>query len=165
MLDLRVSGISPLRRHGYGHWRHFFQVRYTLGINQDDRDGLRLDTAVLRDLDNELLAGNQRLVAGGESVLFTPYAIFGFKVAAFGYGSGGFISKRKDAVFEQRLHTDVGVGLRLHNPNLVIPTVELRVAVVHSDDHWDPTVTLRMGEIKFLSRDLPGAKPSILPYR
>ncbi len=165
LLDLRVSGISPLRRHGYGHWRHFFQVRYTLGINQDDRDGLRLDTAVLRDLDNELLAGNQRLVAGGESVLFTPYAIFGFKVAAFGYGSGGFISKRKDAVFEQRLHTDVGVGLRLHNPNLVIPTVELRVAVVHSDDHWDPTVTLRMGEIKFLSRDLPGAKPSILPYR
>ncbi len=164
VLDLQASGFGDLHRAGPGYWRHFFRLRYTLGVNQSG-DPLRLDRAGLRDLDREEVAGNQRLVAGLESVHFTPYAFFGFKTAIFGYLSAGVIAERKDPLLGQRLWTDAGLGLRLNNPGLVLPTIELRAGLVAGEGGPDAVLTVRMGEITFLDRRLPGARPDVLPYR
>jgi len=164
VLDLDVGGFGALHRRGPGYWRHFALLRYTLGVNQTG-DPLRLDRAGLRDLDDERIAGNQRLVLDLETVFFTPYALLGFKAAAFGYASGGFVADRREPVFDQRLYSDLGLGLRLNNPQLVLPTIELRVGVVIGDGDPEPVISVRMGERKVVTRDAPGARPSVLSYR
>jgi len=165
VLDLRLSGFSPLRRQDYGHWRHFYAASYTTGINRVGETPLRLDELSLRDLDSEAVAGQQRLTAGAESILFTPLAFFGFKMAAFGYAEAGFVADEDEALFAQRLNSDVGVGLRLNNPNLVVPTIELRAGALSSEDGQDIVVTVRMGDVRFSGGDPPTPRPSTLAYR
>jgi hypothetical protein len=165
VLDLAISGFSPLRESRMGYWRHFYTTSYTLGINQTRKDGLRLDEWALRDLDDGSVAGNQRLTMEAESVLFTPLSILGFRMAAFGYAGGGLVAGQKDPLFRQPWHVDIGSGVRLNNPRLVFPTFELRVGAVADSDGWDPVVTVRSGTDSFLRRRLPSAKPSVVPYR
>jgi hypothetical protein len=164
VLDLALSGFGNLHRAGPGHWRHFLWLRYTLGVNQSG-EPLRLDRAGLRDLDDPDVAGTQRLVAAGESVLFSPYAVFGFRAAAFGYLAAGMVAERKDPLLRQRLHADVGLGLRLNNPGLVVPTIELRAGLLTGRGDPDPVLTVRMGDVSLFSRRLPSARPAVLPYR
>lgn len=165
VLDLAISGFSPLRSSGVGYWRHFYATSYTLGINRGQRDGLRLDQYALRDLDDADATGNQRLTMEAESVLFTPLSILGFKMAAFGYAGGGLIAGQKEPLFRQNLHLDLGAGLRLNNPRLVFPTFEFRLGAVSSGDGWEPAITVRSGTDSFLRRRLPSARPSVVPYR
>jgi hypothetical protein len=165
VVDVALSTFSPLQRRAIGAWRHFVQVRYTLGVAPTDPLGLRLDTVGLRDLDTADTAGSQRLVAELESVLFTRLAVAGFKLTAFGYGGSGLIARDREPLFDQRLHANLGVGLRLNNPGLVLPTIELRLGALSGPQGWEPALTVRMGEVKFAQRRLPGAQPGLLPYR
>jgi len=165
VLDCGYLYFTPLKRRSYGHWRHFFRARYTLGINRNVNQGLRLDEVLLRDLDNDSVRGNQRLVVGVESVLFTPYSLLGFKAVMFGYGSAGMIARQRDPVFQQRIYSNLGIGLRLNNPNTVIPTIEARLGLLNSENGWDPLVSVRMGEIRLPNLRSPGARPDVLPYR
>jgi hypothetical protein len=164
ILDVEVSGFGDVHAAGLGFWRHFHALHYTLGVNQTG-DPLRLDAVGLRDLDDQDVNGTQRLVASGETVFFTPYALFGFKTAAFGYLSGGLIADRKEPLFRQRLQSNLGIGLRLNNPRLVLPTIELRVGLVAGRGDPEPVVTLRMGEVGLREWRIPGARPGTLTYR
>lgn len=165
VLDLDVLTFSPLQRRSYGAWRHFLRLRYTLGIRPDDPRALRLDAAALRDCDDPRLSGGQRLVADLESVLFTRVAVSGFKLAAFGYAGCGQIAPAREPIFRQTLQSNTGVGLRLNNPNLVLPTIEMRLGVLAGRDGCNLAVTLRMGEVKFVHSRLPDVQPALLPYR
>ncbi|MDY0109597.1 MAG: hypothetical protein RBT60_06625 [Candidatus Krumholzibacteria bacterium] len=165
VLEFGLTTFSPLQRHRQGAWRHFLHARYTLGLGRLAPGSLRLDSAALRDLDAFDLVGDQRLVADLESIWFTPVEIIGFKFAVFGYAGGGLIAPDREPLLRQRLETNGGLGLRLNNPSLVIPTIELRAGILAGEHGWDSVVTLRMGEVKFLRRTLPGARPALLPYR
>ncbi|HOX25618.1 MAG TPA: hypothetical protein PLL30_11395 [Candidatus Krumholzibacteria bacterium] len=165
VLDVRATGFGPLARRDYGYWRHFYTASYTLGINRTQADGLRLDPGALRDLGDHEKTGDQRLVLGAESILFTPLAFFGFKLAAFGYAAGALIGAETEAISGLSLATDLGLGLRLNNPSLVLPTIELRLGALHDESGWDPVATVRMGEVKFLGGDLPTPRPSTLAYQ
>ncbi len=165
VLDLGLRTFSPLQRNERSVWRHFLRARYTLGLNQADPAALRLEEVALRDLDDPALGGGQRLIAECESVLFTSLVVAGFKVAAFGYAGGGLLAREREAIFAQRLHANLGVGLRLNNPGLVLPTIEMRLGLLSSLDGWQPAATVRMGEVRFATGRLPGAQPELLPYR
>jgi hypothetical protein len=164
VLDFAVGGFSALREYGYGYWRHFYLLTYTLGINRTFPRGLRLDQAALRDLDAADIAGDQRLAADLESVLFTRYSFLGFKAATFTYLAGGFVGGENAAILDQRFSTNFGVGLRLNNPRMAIPTTELRFGLLSSAEGFEFSLYIRMKDVNPFRRELPSVVPSVLLY-
>ena len=102
----------------------------SLGINRTDTAGLRLNELALRDLDNSDIAGDHRLTLMLESLLFTRYSFLGFKAAAFAYAAGGFVGPEDEALLDERFSANLGIGIRLNNPLLAIPTTEARVGLL-----------------------------------
>ena len=134
-LNLATGGFSALTERSYGYWRHFVRLNYSLGINRTDPAGLRLDALALRDLDNSDIAGDHRLTLMLESLLFTRYSFLGFKAAAFAYAAGGFVGPEDEALLDERFSANVGIGIRLNNPLLAIPTTEARIGLL-STERW-----------------------------
>jgi hypothetical protein len=165
VLDLYINGFAPLRRQSYGAWRHFYGLSYTRGLNRRQPGGLRLDAVALRDLSSDAVAGNQRLAIETESVLFTRYALLGFKAAAFGYVAGGFVGPENDFPAYGRFNVDLAAGLRLNNPRLVFPTIELRAGVLSTAVGSEPVFSVSMSDLDFLRRLVPSAKPELVPFR
>jgi hypothetical protein len=165
VLELGGGGFSALRRYDFGYVRHFLQLRYTHGFNRTVRGRLRLDESALRDLDSGDVAGDQRITAEVESVLFTRYALLGFKIAAFGYVGGGFIGAEDEALFDERFSMNFGVGLRLNNPHLVIPTTELRTGLLSTEDGVEVAFYFRMKDVNPFRRNVPSIIPTVVEYR
>jgi hypothetical protein len=165
VLNLLVGGFSPLHKRRSGDWRHFYTIEYMLGINRGNANRLRLDEYALRDLDSDQVAGDQRLTARYEGVLFTRLSILGFRAATFGYAAGGFIGDSESPVFDERFSLNLGLGLRLNNPRLAIPTMELRAGFLSTPAGTEPAITFRMGDVELLRRSTPSVVPEIVPYR
>ena len=119
----------------------------------------------MRDLDDDQISGDQRLYTEFESVLFTRYALLGFKIAAFGYAAGGFVGGEEDAILDERFSTNLGVGIRLNNPHLVIPTTELRIGYLATQEESEFAFYLRMKDVNLFKRNLPSVIPSVLLYQ
>ncbi len=130
VLDLSLRWFSNLRRRGQSHLRHFLGISYTFGWNRmmgaDEQirftktDGLHL----LKDP----VVGTNRLVANIESVFFTPYQPYGFKVALFGFLDGGLIGYDNN-IFRNDGFVSIGLGARLRNERLVFKAIQLRLGV------------------------------------
>lgn len=164
-LSLRLGGFSALTEQDYGYWRHFFRLDYALGINRRDIEGLRLDAFALRDLDSSDISGDHRLTLDLESLLFTRYSILGFKLATFGYAAGGFVGLEAEPLFDQRFSANFGVGVRLNNPLLAIPTTEARIGLLSTGAGLEAAVSIRMQDLNLFRRGLPSVIPDVFEYR
>jgi hypothetical protein len=163
-LNLAVGGFSSLTERSYGYWRHFARLNYSLGINRTDTAGLRLDEVALRDLDSSDIAGDHRLTLMLESLLFTRYSFLGFKAAAFAYASGGFVGPEDEALLDERFSTNVGIGIRLNNPLLAIPTTEARVGLLSTADGVEASFYIRMKDVSLFREGLPSVIPNVFGY-
>lgn len=163
-LNLAAGGFSPLTERSYGYWRHFVRINYSLGINRTDTAGLRLDEAALRDLDNSDIAGDHRLTLMLESLLFTRYSFLGFKAAAFAYAAGGFVGPEDEALLDERFSTNVGIGIRLNNPLLAIPTTEARLGLLSTADGVEASFYIRMKDVNLFRQGLPSVIPDVFGY-
>lgn len=164
-LRLATGGFGALTERSYGYWRHFVRLNYSLGINRTGTAGLRLNEFALRDLDNSDIAGDHRLTLMLESLLFTRYSFLGFKAAAFAYAAGGFVGPEDEALLDERFSANVGIGIRLNNPLLAIPTTEARVGLLSTQDGVEASFYIRMKDVSLFRRGLPSVIPNVFDYK
>jgi hypothetical protein len=164
-LSLALGGFSSITERRFGYWRHFFRLNYALGINRTDFGGLRLDEYSLRDLDDADVVGDHRLTLELESLVFTRFSILGFKAASFGYAAGGFVAPEDEPLFDQRFSANFGLGIRLNNPLLAIPTTEARIGLLSTSGGVDVSFYIRMKDVNLFRRDLPSVIPDLYEYR
>jgi hypothetical protein len=110
--------------------------------------------------------GSQRLVMALESVLFTPYKLWGFKFAPFGFFTTGTLGNDFDGLLRGGYTSSVGFGLRIHNERLIFDPFELRFGFLLNGPDDTSVDTFRLGSTSttpFVGFD-PGA-PALLPYR
>jgi hypothetical protein len=164
-LSLRAAYITSLL--GQGRWRHrfFSQVSYLLGINRTVGGVILGDRTGIRDLPNAVVRGDQRLVLNLESRLFTPWRIIGFDTMLFGYADVGAIGGEQDPIFQQKIYSSLGLGVRVHNADLVIPTIELRVGVVQNVEDRAFSLSFDVGNLAYPEIRLPGVRPGGLSYQ
>jgi hypothetical protein len=137
ILDLRLNYISPL----FNLWniksRQFIKLHYTLGINRFEIENLLIrNGAGIRGFGSRTEYGKQRLTLNFENVFFQNLSIVNFRTAIYSFVDMGIVVSEKESIFKQSFYSGIGVGLRIHNENLVFNTIQIRLAYYpnHPDD-------------------------------
>ncbi|MGD9547898.1 MAG: hypothetical protein AB7V45_10180 [Candidatus Krumholzibacteriia bacterium] len=157
---------GPLMGDGRYRGRLHLQAAYALGIDRYPEEDLSLgDRTGLRGFPDEILTGDQRLVGSLEGRLFTPWTFLGFRCMLLGFADAGLIGGEDDPILDGRIHLSGGLGLRLHNPGLVFPPVQVRVGVESRLDGHGLIVGLAMGDADRPGPfGMPGVRPTPIPY-
>lgn len=125
--DLRF--FTKLRSSGNKKVRLFMNLNYTIGIRRYPLESLSLSgERFIRGFNSTNASGTQRFAFNFEHVVFFPQEFYGFKMAFFSFADMGVIGSDKQFIFEQNYYAGLGVGVRLHNENLVFDTFRLRLA-------------------------------------
>ena len=121
--------ITKLSPRGSKQVRSFINVNYTLGIRRYDMEYLTLDKLdYIRGFNSDRAIGKQRLALNLEHVIFLPKQFYRFNMALFGFADMGLIGSSKKIILTQNYYSGIGLGIRLHNENLVFETFRLRLA-------------------------------------
>lgn len=128
-IQASVNFISKLYSPGRKRTRTFVDVNYTLGIRRYPIENLTLGKLDhIRGFDSDFAVGKQRLNLKLEHVVFMPQQFYKFNLAFFGFADLGVIGSNKQFILKENYYGGVGLGLRLHNENLVFETLRLRLA-------------------------------------
>lgn len=125
----KISFASKLYTHYYHHYRHYLNINYARGINMIGPERIIInDKYGIRGLKSNTLVGTQKLSMNLESVMFSPFYVLGFRFSTFSFFDIGFIGEESRIIFNQKMYSGLGIGIRIKNENLVFNTFQLRFA-------------------------------------
>lgn len=128
-IDAHVYFISKLLKTGQKGSRLFIKSDYTLGMHRLEIENLNLSrNNTIRGFRSREVTGKQRLSLNLEYVLFLNQEFYKFNMALFGFTDIGVIGSNKEFILTQNYYSGIGLGIRLHNENLVFKTLQLRLA-------------------------------------
>ncbi len=127
MLQLQSLYITRLYERGNWKLRHYLQSRATFGLNRNPEDLLSINkNDGLRGFNSSLLRGTKRVTLNYEANLYTPFSLFGFKLATIAFADVAWLSSGNKAnPFNERPYTGYGLGLRFRNEYLSFSTIQI----------------------------------------
>jgi hypothetical protein len=161
-----LKNFSPMLHLGSLPLRQFIDVDYILGINRVIPDRLILgDHFGVRGVEPTLY-GDQRFVTNLELVTYLPWSMLGFTFQPFAFGDLGLIAPESGNIFDERLYSSFGLGVRLKNEHLVFAGVEFRLGYIPENadgtDFWNKDIDSRP-EIQLTL--LTWQPPQVMEYR
>lgn len=128
-IQAKTSFISRQFNAGRKRFRLFVNSNYILGLNRFEIENLDFRRKEdIRGFSSREAIGKQKLSVDLEYVLFLRRQFYKFNMALYGFADVGVIGSNKKLIFTQNYYSGLGVGLRLHNENLVFKTLQLRLA-------------------------------------
>lgn len=134
-ISLELRWLSNLMHFSRSAIRQFVTVGYTHGWNRYRGS----DELLTYTRDNGIRAldyrppGRVRSLVNTETVVFTPYKPWGFRLTVFGFADFGSIGY-KDNLFRNPFFASFGAGIRLRNERMIFKAVELRLGVAFGSD-------------------------------
>jgi hypothetical protein len=127
VLNLQFSYFTNLFIFGQLKFRHFVRLNYLQGINRFDMERINInDKQGIRGLIENSIYGQKKLTLNLESVTFTPYQLFGFKIVGFGFADFALIGPESSKFIDLDSYSGLGFGFRFRNERLVFPTLQFR---------------------------------------
>ena len=127
--NAKLYFISKQINAGRKRFRLFARTDYTIGFNRKYPEYLTLNREEsIRGFSSNEVFGQQRLRLNLEYVLFLRKELYKFNMAVFGFADIGVIGSRNKFLLAQQYYSGLGIGIRLHNENLVLKTFHLRLA-------------------------------------
>jgi hypothetical protein len=159
-LNVGASYFSRLKGKGDYRLRLYGILTYTLAFNRNGEGALNLGNSTrIRGMEDSRVLGNQRMILNLESRLFTPWSLMGFRFMVFGYADTGTVGDDKDPILQQKFYSSVGLGLRINNPDLVLPSTQVRFSIVNSIEGKQFNLGFRIGGVDYLTIEMPGTRP------
>ncbi len=135
-IEFNTLYYSRLLNHGLNKSRFFVKTNFSRGINRFEDEYISINNKEgIVGLRSNDFYGNQKMTLNLESVTFTPYYLYGFRVAFYLFSDLGWICNTNRAVYNGQFYTGHGVGFRLRNERLAFNTIQLRLA-------WYPRVPI-----------------------
>lgn len=146
--------------------RLFLNIEYKKGINRYLEEFVDInDHKGIRDLSAEDLRGTEKLLLGLESVLFTPYYLYGFRFVFFGFADIGWASFKKNYLFYREPFSGFGIGVRLRNERLVFNTFQLKLTYFPNIPHEANMNGISLSGERTLKLDrLYATEPAIIEF-
>ncbi len=120
--------LSKLISAGDYSFRLLSGINYTRGINRFTYDSLYLNNEHgITGLRTDALRGMQRINSEVQFILYTPWKWLGFSFTPYLMAESGIIAKENEQLFNNRLISGLGIGLRLRNKYLVFSSIQLRL--------------------------------------
>jgi hypothetical protein len=145
--------------------RQFLNIDYLRGIQRFSDEFVDIeDNAGIHGYHNDLARGTQRAIANYEIVAFSPYYFYGFRFVFFGFADFGLISFSQP-LFDSKLHSGFGLGIRIKNERLTFETIQLRIAYYPSMPGFKSPFGIELsGEERLNPRDFYASKPAIIEF-
>jgi hypothetical protein len=145
--------------------RQFVNIDYLKGIQRFSDEFIDIeDNSGIHGYRNDLAKGTQRAIANYEVVAFSPYYFYGFRFVFFGFADFGLISFSQP-LFESKLHSGIGLGIRIKNERLTFETIQLRIAYYPSIPGFMSPFGIQLsGEERLNPQDFYAEKPSIIEF-
>ncbi len=119
--------ISRIRKLGQFRFRNFGSIKYVMGINRFPEEFITMNKENgIRGFNSDKIRGTRKLTMSLETAAFSPYRWIGFQFAFFGFTDGGIISGNH--IPKTDYFYSLGLGIRMHNTNLVFKTLQIRFA-------------------------------------
>lgn len=140
MVDLKwFSNLLPAGRF---HVRQLAKLNYTQGWNRHAGNNETInfnDDYGIRTLE-DVPGGINRCSLNTETVIFTPYQPWGFRVTLFGFADFGLLGKH-DNPFKNHFYSAIGVGVRIKNERLIFGAIQLQLGLAFGkeglmSDRW-----------------------------
>lgn len=127
IIKLKVNYFSNLFIFGRFFFRQFVNFDYTQGINRFDYEYLNInETSGIRGFKNDSIFGNRRIRMSWETVCFTPWKFFDFKMVAFLFADHTWIKPNNQQLFDWHPYTGIGFGFRFRNEHLVFNIIQFK---------------------------------------
>jgi len=166
VMDVKTAYFTPLLGSGRIRHRVSWALRYTLGLGRYTFDQIFLDDrSGIFNLENREVAGNQRMIFSTFYRMFTPASLLGFRMSFFSFADLGVVGSENDALFKEKFYLSCGVGVRLRNPALVFPTVQLRLSMVSNVEDSGFRFGVNVGNVSGTSIRFPSSRPGTLVYQ
>jgi hypothetical protein len=128
MLEMESLYFTRLYENGNWKLRHFILGRSTIGINRRPEELLSINNEEgLRGFRSGLLRGNRRVVLNYEANLYTPFTLFGFRLATLAFADVGWLSYGSGSPFKSTPYRGFGAGIRFRNEYLSFSTIQILV--------------------------------------
>jgi hypothetical protein len=105
--------------------RHVFTGSLARAFNNRVRELLTLNRE-LAGFSADSLFGTQRISLKSETVVFTRYQLFGFRIAPFISLEAAYFNKQQRDVIDDKMFWGANGGFRIRNENLIFGTIEFR---------------------------------------
>ncbi len=166
--SLIVGGGYVTKLLGDNAWgsRFYALINYHLAINRVSGSVLTLGNATgLRGMEDNRVQGNQRLLTNLEYRLFTPWSVMGFRVMFLGFMDAGIVAGEDDPILQAKLYGSTGLSVRIQNPDLVLPPMQMRVAILNGIDDKGIRVGFKIGGPDSPVVRAPGTRPGGFEFR
>jgi len=167
VLTLRMRYFSNLLPIRGSMVRNFLNVNYTRGIARYEDEYLK----VLREngfagFRNDSLRGGQRVTMSFETVFFSPYNLYGFKFAFFGFADMSFLAGTHQLISNGTILSGLGIGIRLRNENLVFNTLQVRIGYYPNPPAYSDINALTLsGEQPLRPSNFEPGPPAVYKYQ
>ncbi len=147
-------------------FRQFITAEYTRGINRHPDEFVSLENrSGITGLRSRYLRGDEKMLLKLESVMFTPYQLFGFRFVGFAFADLGVIDGSSFAQSNHKLFSSVGVGVRIRNERLVFNTLQLKFTWYTSlPEEATYYMFVASGEPRLMLKNFYMDKPQIIGY-
>jgi hypothetical protein len=127
VLDVQSFYFTRLYEMNQWKLRHFVLGRATYGIRRNPEDLLSIDNDLgLRGFQSEQLRGQKRVAFSYEANMYTPFSLFGFKVATIAFADVAWLSYgSKSSPFKTKPYSGYGIGFRFLNEYLTFNTIQI----------------------------------------
>lgn len=127
--DFSIAYLTDLLSHNKNKYRIETEIRITSSINRFSNDLLYLGEGYgFVGLNSETFYGQQRAFFETTLINYTPFYLFGFRFALFGFASVGTIGPQHINLSNRQLLTNFGAGVYIKNDFLAFNSLEFRVA-------------------------------------
>jgi hypothetical protein len=126
LMSINLTHYSQIYRIRKSKIRHQIDFGYARQFNEVEKRPLNInDTNGITRFTPDSLTGSQRLNLRYQIVIFTPWSLFGFRIAPLARVELAYLSQpNKTLVQKSNLYNGYSGGVRVRNENLIFNTVE-----------------------------------------
>jgi hypothetical protein len=145
-------------------FRGLLSAEYTQIINRNVADWLKVSNRYIPGLSADSIVADSRLSMSLQTVLYTPRAILGFRMAPFAQIDMVSI-KCVVCDYRQNTYWGISAGLRTRNENLIFGTIELKATYIPKDEYGESKFVFGFKQnLRVKNTGLFATEPTLIRY-
>jgi len=167
MVQASLRYFTPLVKVGRSRIRTFVNLDYTRGFSRYTDESLYLNnSSFIRGFSNDSINGGTRITLSLEPVLFLHKPVIGFRFALFAYTDVGLLLGEGFKDGNYYTVPALGAGIRIRNDQLVLNTIQIRLAWYPNSPPYSEKSWITAGNIERLrSPGFEPGPPGVTPFQ
>jgi hypothetical protein len=148
----------------HSKFRGLLSAEYTQIVNRTVNNWLEVSNKYIPGFSADSVVADSRLLLSLQTVLYTPRAILGFRMAPF--AQIDMVAIKCDVCdYQQNTYWGLSAGLRTRNENLIFGTIELKATYIPKDEYGESKFVFGFKQnLRVKNTGLFATEPTLIRY-